>query len=79
LILFISTAWAGGTMQLTGEVYGFTADTIQVSDGQNVYTIAKNKIFNKAPLAKNLKRGELIDVSVDFEGILETQAVKKKN
>jgi hypothetical protein len=64
-------------MQLTGEVYGFTADTIQVSDGQNVYTIAKNKVFNKAPLAKNLKRGDLVDVSVDFEGILETQAVKK--
>lgn len=76
VILFIATTWAAGTMRLTGEVHGFTTQTIQISDGQHIYTLSRDKISNK--VAKNLKRGELIDVTVDFEGVLETEELKKK-
>lgn len=77
-LFVIQNAFAGGTMQLSGEVYGFTDKNIQISDGQNIFTIERSKIFNKAPLAKNLKRGDHVEVTAAFEGVIETQEVKTK-
>jgi len=77
-LLFLSVgAFAGGTMQLSGEIFGFNEKTIQVNDGQHIYTLQREKIYNKAPIAKNLKRGDHVDVTVAFEGILETKEVAK--
>ncbi|NJM09860.1 MAG: hypothetical protein HC883_02910 [Bdellovibrionaceae bacterium] len=79
LVLSLSfQVWAGGTMQLSGEVHSFDADTIQVSDGQNVYTVKRTEIYNKAPLAKTLKVGQHVEVTVSFEGVIEIKPVKKK-
>lgn len=76
LLLFMSQAFAGGTMQLSGEIHGFDSKTIQVTDGQNIYTLEREKIYNKAPVAKNLKRGDHVEVTVAFEGVLEAREVK---
>jgi len=77
-MLLAVKAFAGGTMQLSGEVHSFDNETIQVSDGQNIYSLKRSKIYNKAPLAKNLKVGQHVEVTVAFEGVTETKPVKKK-
>lgn len=76
MFFVVSQALAGGTMQLSGEIHGFDTKTIQVTDGQNIYTLDREKIYNKAPVAKNLKRGDHVDVTVAFEGVIEAKEVK---
>lgn len=77
-LIFAGSLWAAGTMQLGGDVVSFDDKTLQVSDGQYIYVLDKNAIRNRSALDKHLKVGQGVEVTVDFNGVLETRELHKK-
>jgi alpha-acetolactate decarboxylase len=72
--LSVSDALASGTMLLEGTVRSFTAEMIELTDGQKVYKLDRKKIMQ--PI-KKIKAGDKLALNVPFEAITGVKPVTK--
>jgi hypothetical protein len=75
IALFSFGVYASGTMQLSGSVRSFTADTIELSDGAKIYTLNRKSLGPQDP-AKNLKTGMKLALNIPFNAITAVKNAK---
>jgi hypothetical protein len=67
---------AAGTMTLDGKVKSFSPETVEISDGSQVFSIQKSKLGPTELLkVKNAKAGTVVRVQVPFTAVLSAKAL----
>lgn len=73
-----SHLFASGTMILDGELKAFSTKTLEISDGNSVFTVDRSKISEtKNKELKKINRGSKISLQLPFNAITDMQPVKK--
>jgi hypothetical protein len=67
-LLFSTQLFASGVITLDGTVKKFNPDTIELSDGNKIYTLDRKKMAASDQL-KNLKSGQHLVLQVPFTAI----------
>jgi len=76
ILLQSGVSFGAGTIELTGKVYGFTNERIEMTDGRLIYSIAKAELnTDQQAWVKTLKKGNDIALWVDFKSIKSARNV----
>lgn len=71
-ILFVSSAFAGGSIQLKGKVRSFDKQMLEVADNHYIYKVDRRFIAS----VSNPKSGQDIEMMVPFNAITDVKKTK---
>ncbi|MCB0413310.1 MAG: hypothetical protein KDD50_03195 [Bdellovibrionales bacterium] len=78
ILCFHLTSFAAGVIKISGQIYGFSAETLMVKSKSNIFYIKKSSL--SPDLLKSLKKikvNQKIDLTVAFDGITEVKPAKR--